>query len=105
MTWASLVGFAIAAVLTVGLASVMVSLAPPPQPRWTITERVSFNRALVMHVETRYMTEAPGIAREIGNPILDRYGEILIFFHRPGADDMARRIQWTRAHGYVQTIY
>jgi hypothetical protein len=105
MTRASLVGFAIAAVLTAGLGAVMVSLTPPPPPRWTITERVSFRRALVMHVETTHMAEAPEIAREIGNPILDRYGEILIFFHRPGSDDMSRRIQWTRAAGYVQTIY
>lgn len=105
MTRASLVGFATAGVLTAGLGTVMVSLTPPPPPRWTITERVSFNRALVMHVETRYMAEAPEIARAIGNPILDRYGEILIFFHRPGSLDMSRRIQWTRAAGYVQTIY
>lgn len=105
MTRASLAGFAVAGVLTAGLASVAVSLMPPPSPRWTVTERVSFRRALVMHVETRHLDEAPTIAREIGNPILDRYGEILIFFHRPGTDDMARRIQWTRTHGYVQTIY
>jgi hypothetical protein len=102
---ASLAGFGVAALLTAGLASLAVSLAPPPPPRWTVTGRVSAYRALVMHVETPHLDEALMIAREIGNPILDRYTEILIFFHRPGKDDMARRIQWTRAHGYVQTIY
>ncbi len=102
---ASVIGFVIAALLTGGLAWVSMSLGPPAPPRWTITQRVSAHRALVMHVETRHLDEAPAIAREIGEPLLDRYTEILIFFHPPGSDEMARRIQWTRAHGYIETIY
>lgn len=105
MDRASLAGFGVAALLTAGLVALVISLAPPPPPRWTVTGRVSANRALVMHVETPHLDEAMSIAGEIGNPLLDRYTEILIFFHRPGNDDMARRVQWTRAHGYVQTIY
>lgn len=105
MRRASLVGFALAALLTGGLVWLVTSLGPPPAPRWTITGRVSAHGALVMHVETRHLDDAVGIARTIGEPLQPRFGEILVFFHRPGRHDMVRRVQWTRAHGYIESIY
>ena len=105
MERASLVGFAVAAGLTAGLATVAVSLLPPAPPRWKVTDRVTAQWAMVLHVEAQYQEEAMAIARELGEPFLDRYTEILIFFYRPDQDEMVSRIQWTRAHGYVQTIY
>jgi len=102
---ATVVGFAVAAALTAGLATVAVTLLPPAPPRWKVTDRVTAHRAMVLHVEAQYLDESMAIARELGEPFLDRYTEILIFFYSPGQDDMASRIQWTRTHGYVQTIY
>ncbi|MGE0460615.1 MAG: hypothetical protein AB7Q16_04530 [Vicinamibacterales bacterium] len=94
-----------AAVVTGGLAWVTLSLGPPPPPRWTVIHRVSAHRALVVEVETRHLDEATAIARAISGPEQPRFDEILVFFHSPGRRDMLRRVQWTREHGYVETVY
>jgi hypothetical protein len=98
-------GFAIAGVLTSGLVWVSLSLRPDPPPRWTITHRVSAHRALVVEVDTRHLDEAAAIARRIADPVQSRFTEILVYFHRPGGLTLQRRVQWTHAHGYVETIY
>ena len=100
-----LVPFGAAAAITGGLGWLFVSLGPAPPPRWTITHRVSAHRALVVEVETRHPEEAAEIARAIGDPEQPRFTEILVFFHHPGRRDMVRRVQWTREHGYVETVY
>ncbi|MCC7032350.1 MAG: hypothetical protein IT179_05880 [Acidobacteria bacterium] len=94
-----------AAIVTGGLVRVTLLLGPPPPPRWTITHRVSAHRALVVEVETRHLDEAAAIARAISDAEQPHFDEILVFFHSPGRRDMLRRIQWTRAHGYVETMY
>lgn len=80
---------------------------PQPWARWTVTEQLSAHYVLISHVETRYLDESLGIARELVEPLKSRYSEILIYFHRPGRPDVLppRRVQWTPAHGYVETIY
>lgn len=74
-----------------------------PFQRWTITEQFAAQSVLVVQVETRRLADAPAIAREIAAPLQDRYVEIMIYFHRPGRPDTLppRRVQWTRAAGYV----
>jgi hypothetical protein len=80
---------------------------PHPWARWTVTEELSAHYVLISHVETRYLGEALAISRQLADPIKSRYSEIIIYFHRPGRPDTLppRRVQWTRAHGYVETIY
>ncbi len=80
---------------------------PNPWARWALTEQLSAHYVLISHVETQYLEEAMSIARQIADPIKTRYSEVLIYFHRPGRPDTLppRRVQWTPAHGYVETIY
>ena len=75
--------------------------------RWVVTEQFSAHRVLIAHVETKFLDEAVAIAQQIAEPVKDRYTEILIYFHRPGRPDTLppRRVQWSRTHGYLQTIY
>ena len=101
----AVLGFGVAGVLTTGLAWIALSLEPEPPPRWTITKRVSAHRALVVEVDTLHLDEAEAIARTIADPVQPRFTEILVFFHRPGGHDLRRRVQWTREHGYVETVY
>lgn len=94
-----------AALVTSGLVWLTVSLAPVSESRWTITSRVAAHRALVVEVDTRHPEEAMAIARAIAEPEHGRFDEILIFVNRPHRRDMLRRVQWTTAHGYVETVY
>lgn len=75
--------------------------------RWSVTEHLSAHRVLIAHVETKFLHEAPAIARELTEPLTDRYAEVLIYFHRPGRPDTLapRRVQWTPAQGYSETVY
>lgn len=84
-----------------------VKRAAEPWARWTITEQYSAQRVLVVQVETTHLDEARAIAIEISAPLQERYAEILIYFHRPGRPDTLppRRVQWSRAAGYVETNY
>lgn len=83
-----------------------VRRAADPFERWTITEQFAAQSAMVIQVETRHLGEALPVARQIIGPLQPRYAEILIYFHRPGRPDTLppRRVQWTPAAGYVETI-
>lgn len=76
-----------------------------PFQRWTITEQFAAQSVLVVQVETKQLAEALAIARTIATPLQDRYTEIMVYFHRPGRPDTLppRRVQWTRAGGFVET--
>jgi hypothetical protein len=80
---------------------------PNPWARWSVTETLSAHHVLIVHVETRYLNEARAIAAQVADPLKDRYAEVLIYFHRPGRPDPLppRRVQWTRARGYVESVY
>ena len=78
-----------------------------PWARWTVTEQLHAHHVMVVHVETRYLNEARGIAQQLVEPVKARYAEILIYFHRPGRPEplAPRRVQWTPKDGYVETVY
>ena len=85
----------------------VVKRAAEPWARWTITEQYSAQSVLVLQVETTHLNDAEQIAVEISAPLQERFAEILIYFHRPGRPDTLppRRVQWSRAAGYVETDY
>jgi hypothetical protein len=118
----------VAASLTGGLAVLAFELTRPtgvPQPmpvdempprqdrnpwaRWSITEQLAAHHVLIVHVETRHLDEARGVARYIVDPVIqkEKYAEVLVYFHRPGRPDLLppRRVQWTPTTGYVETVY
>jgi hypothetical protein len=78
-----------------------------PATRWTVTEHLSAHNVLIAHVETAYLNEAVAIAQQLTEPLKDKYAEVLIYFHRPQRPDTLppRRVQWTPASGYVETVY
>ena len=80
--------------------------SPNAWARWVVTEQFSAHRVLIAHVETKFIDESVAIAQQIAEPVKDRYAEVLIYFHRPGRPDTLppRRVQWTRPHGYLETI-
>ena len=80
---------------------------PNPWARWSVTQSLSAHNVLIVHIETRYLDEAMGIAKQVADPIKFRYAEVMIYFHRPGRPDLLppRRIQWTPASDYVETNY
>jgi hypothetical protein len=118
-------------VAAAGMAGVLALLAyelsrrPPPAPqatsieqmprrqrhntwaRWSVTEHLAAHHVLIAHVETRFLHEAVAIARQVTEPVKDRYAEVLIYFHRPGRPDVLppRRVQWTAKTGYVEIVY
>ena len=75
--------------------------------RWTITEQFAAQHVMVLQIETTHLDEAAAIARAVAGPLQDRYSEIMIYFHRPGRPDTLppRRVQWSRAAGYVETDF
>jgi hypothetical protein len=105
MRRAPIVGVVAASVTTGALVWLATSLGPAPPPAWKVIGSVSAHRALVVDVEARNPEDAAAIAREIGEPVRSRYTEILVYFHAPGRRDPLRRVQWTAAHGYVETVY
>lgn len=78
-----------------------------PATRWTVTEHLSAHNVLIAQVETNHLDEAVAIAQQLTEPIKDKYAEVLIYFHRPGRPDTLppKRVQWTRAAGYVEREY
>lgn len=75
--------------------------------RWTITEQFAAQHVMVLQIETTHLDEAAAIARTVATPLQDRYSEIMIYFHRPGRPDTLppRRVQWSRATGFVETDF
>jgi hypothetical protein len=88
---------------------------PPPPPRagtrfpgWTVTKAYSAHHMMVVEVETDLPDTARQIAAQVVEPLKERYDEVLIYVRRPDTphDDLpARRVQWTRRGGYVETVY
>jgi hypothetical protein len=113
--------FAFRRPVTPSVASVVTDsrpavLPPPPAPPragtrfpgWTVTKAYSAHHMMVVEVETDMPETARQIAAQVVEPVKDRYDEVLIYIREPEAppDDLpARRIQWTRRTGYVETVF
>jgi hypothetical protein len=86
--------------------------APPPPPKpgtrysgWTVKRAYSAHRTMVVEVEADHPTsQALAIAREVVEPLGNRYDEVLVYMRDPDAPDAARRVQWTPRGGYVELI-
>ena len=78
-----------------------------PATRWTVTEHLSAHHVLIAQVETDHLQDAMSIAQQLTEPVKEKYAEVMIYFHRPGRPDTLppRRVQWTPAHGYIETRY
>lgn len=96
--------------------SEQVTLTPPPPPPfagqrfpgWTVTRAYSAHHTMVVEVETDTVANARQIALQVVEPLKGRYDEVLIYVRRPGrpSDELAaRRVQWTKQGGYVESIY
>jgi hypothetical protein len=77
---------------------------PPRAYIWWVTEQLTAHGAAVVKVETERLHQARAIARQLIEPVSDRYVEALVYFYPPGGSGgVARtRVQWTRATGYVE---
>jgi hypothetical protein len=85
-----------------------VAAATPSPFEWTVTHSLSAHHMLVVKVETRRVWDALRIARLIAEPMNGPYSEILVYFYPPDTKPgtlAARRVQWTRAGGYVETDF
>jgi hypothetical protein len=96
------------------IPSMVPAPAPPPPragtryPGWTVTRAYSAHHMMVVEVEAAPALEASSIAAQVVEPLKGRYDEVLIYVRDPdqaATDLAARRIQWTRRNGYVETQY
>ncbi len=74
---------------------------------WVVTRASSARRAMVMDVEADRPEDAQKIALEIVEPLRAKYEEVLIYVRPIGSPISAvtRRVQWTPADGFVETVY
>lgn len=71
---------------------------------WWVTDQFSGHWALVVKVETDRPHEALAIARRLIEPLSSSYVEVLVYVYPSGqtTSRALRRVQWTRAAGYVE---
>jgi hypothetical protein len=74
---------------------------------WKVVHQTSAHYMLVLEVETDRVAEAGAIARQLVDPVKDRYAEALVYVFRPGRRGglPAARVRWARREGYVVTDY
>ena len=79
----------------------------PSGDGWRVVRQTSAHYMLVLEVETERVAEAGPIARQLADPVKDRYTEVMVYVYRPGRRGglPAARVQWTRRDGYVLTEY
>ncbi len=74
---------------------------------WRIAEMATAHGAFTVEVEVGDGVDTTALARELIQPLQDRYAEVLVYFHaREPVGDLPRlRVQWTAENGYVETRY
>jgi hypothetical protein len=73
--------------------------------RWSVTRAQASQGALVVTADVLDMTDSLDVAHQIVEPVQAKYSEVLVYLHLHGARTQfaARRVQWTRTGGYVET--
>ncbi len=74
--------------------------------RWSVTHAQASQGALVVETVMLDPTKAVANTRAIVEPVRAKYSEVLVYVRPLGAPGMlaSRRVQWTPAGGYVETI-
>lgn len=82
-------------------------LPGPSGDGWKVVHQTSAHHMLVLEVETERVTEAVQIARQLTEPVKDRYTEVMVYVFRPGRRGglPAARVQWSHRAGYEETVY
>lgn len=96
--------------IAVTITSSLPEVAPAPPkpgtryPGWTVKRAYSAHHTMVVEVDAEHPSEALAIARELVEPLRNRYDEVLVYTREPDAPDAARRVQWTPRGGYIEII-
>lgn len=69
--------------------------------RWQLLEERALQDILVLTVETTDVHDAVPIAREIIEPLVTHYLEVLVYIRRPGDDLATTRVRWSPRDGYT----
>ncbi len=87
-----------------GAAMYYSSQSAPAKPQWVVTGRTTAHRMLVLNVDAKAPLTPMFIARELVEPVRERYDEVLVYVHggRAGRNAL-RRVQWSPGAGYVET--
>ena len=76
---------------------------------WRIVKMATGEDIITIELEVNDMATASDVARELAEPLKARYSEILVYVYANGeqAGDHfpARRIQWNKRDGFVETNY
>jgi hypothetical protein len=71
---------------------------------WRVVSMATAHGSLVIDVEAVNPADARKIAYSLTEPLVDQYDEVLVHVAQIGdsSGESIRRIQWTRAAGYVE---
>ena len=74
--------------------------------RWSVTRAQASQGALVVTADVLDMAESMDVAHQIVEPVRAKYSEVLVYLHAHGSKSQfaGRRVQWTRAGGYKETV-
>ena len=90
---------------TSGLARSLNAAEPDDHHwRWSVTHAQASQGALVVEADVLDLSEAMASARAIVEPVRNQYSEVLVYVRRTGTPGRfaSRRVQWTRAVGFVE---
>ena len=93
------------------------AVAPRPVPSgpavvndaWQILKMATAHGVFTIELEMTDLGAAAVVARELVDPLMDDYAEVLVYVYRDGrgvgGHAPAKRIQWTATGGFVELAY
>jgi hypothetical protein len=76
---------------------------------WRIVKMATAADIITIELEVSNMATASDVARELVDPLKARYEEVLVYVYANGEEAgdhfPAKRIQWNKADGFVETHY